>query len=60
MLVDIDEVDKKQAEEAKQRAMETMQQYKDSKDKIDMERFIEAQDMMLKSVAQLKLYEIKR
>jgi hypothetical protein len=36
-----------------------MEKYKDSKDKVDMERFIQAEDMLLKSIAQLKLSEIK-
>jgi hypothetical protein len=32
-----------------------MSKYKNAKDKVDMERYIEAEDMLLKSIAQLKL-----
>jgi hypothetical protein len=37
-----------------------MDKYKQSKDRVDMEKFIEAEDMLLKSIAQLKLYEVKK
>jgi len=32
-----------------------MEKYRDSNDKMDMEKYIEAEDMLLKSIAQLKL-----
>lgn len=60
MLIDVEEVDLNQAEQAKQRALELMEQYKHSKDRVDMEKFIEAEDMLLKSIAQLKLYDLKK
>ncbi|NDK09276.1 ATP synthase F1 subunit epsilon [Candidatus Gracilibacteria bacterium] len=60
MLIDVEEVDLDQAEIAKQRAIELMEKYKHSKDQVDMEKFIEAEDMLLKSIAQLKLYDLKR
>lgn len=60
MLVDIEDLDRERAERAKQEALNLMQKYKDSKDKMDMEKFIEAEDMLLKSIAQLKLYDMKR
>lgn len=60
MLIDIEEVDLDQAELAKTRALELMEKYKHSKDQVDMEKFIEAEDMLLKSIAQLKLYDLKR
>ena len=60
MLIDVEEVDLDQAELAKQRALELMDKYKHAKDRIDMEKFIEAEDMLLKSIAQLKLYDLKR
>ena len=60
MLIDVEEVDLNQAEEAKRRALELMEQYKHSKDRVDMEKFIEAEDMLLKSIAQLKLYDLKK
>jgi len=60
MLIDVEEVDYDQAEVAKQRALELMEQYKHAKDRVDMEKFIEAEDMLLKSIAQLKLYDLKR
>lgn len=59
MLIWIDEVDINLAEKAKLEAIEIMEKYKNSKDKIDMEKFIEAQDMLLKSVAQLKLWSLR-
>ncbi|MDR2641038.1 MAG: hypothetical protein LBC61_07260 [Candidatus Peribacteria bacterium] len=55
MLVDVDSVDKDAAEKARAKALEIMAKYKDAKDKVDMERYIEAEDMLLKSIAQLKL-----
>lgn len=60
MLIDVEEVDLGQAEAAKQRALELMEKYKHAKDRVDMEKFIEAEDMLLKSIAQLKLYDLKR
>lgn len=59
MLVDIEEVDYDKATQAREKALALMEKYKDSKDRMDMERFIEAEDMLLKSVAQLKLYNLK-
>lgn len=59
MLVDIEEVDYDKATQAREKALSLMEKYKDSKDRMDMERFIEAEDMLLKSVAQLKLYNMK-
>lgn len=55
MLVDIEDLDTDAAERARVKAVELMEKYKNSKDKIDMEKFIEAEDMLLKSIAQLKL-----
>jgi len=60
MLIDIEDVDIEKAEHARTRAMELMAKYKDSKDRVDMEKFIEAEDMLLKSIAQLKLYDLKK
>jgi ATP synthase F1 epsilon subunit len=60
MLIDVEEVDLNQAEKAKERALELMEQYKHTKDRLDMEKFIEAEDMLLKSIAQLKLYDLKK
>ena len=60
MLIDVDEVDLDQAEQAKKRALALMEEFKHSKDRVDMEKFIEAEDMLLKSIAQLKLYDLKR
>lgn len=55
MLIDIDDLDIEAAERARTKAIELMEKYRDAKDKIDMEKFIEAEDMLLKSIAQLKL-----
>lgn len=60
MLIDVEEVDLDQAKLAKERALELMDKYKHAKDRLDMEKFIEAEDMLLKSIAQLKLYDLKR
>jgi F-type H+-transporting ATPase subunit epsilon len=60
MLIDVEEVDLDQAQLAKERALELMDQYKHAKDRVDMEKFIEAEDMLMKSIAQLKLYDLKR
>jgi len=60
MLIDVEEVDLDQAKLAKERALKMMDEFKNSKDRIDMEKFIEAEDMLLKSIAQLKLYDLKK
>ena len=60
MLVDIEDLDVDHLERAKLEAQELMEKFKDSKDKMDMDKFIEAEDALLKSIAWLKLYDIKR
>ncbi len=55
MLVTVDNVDFEKAEKAKANAEKLMEEYKNSKDKMDMEKFIQANDMLLKNIAQLKL-----
>jgi len=60
MLVTVDTVDIDHAEKAKHEAMALMEKYKNAKDKVDMEKFIEAEDMLLKSLAQLKLSDINK
>ncbi len=60
MLVDIEDLDKDRAERARQEALDLMEKYKNAKDRVDMEKFIEAEDMLLKSIAQLKLYDMKK
>jgi F0F1-type ATP synthase epsilon subunit len=57
--MDIDEVDSDKATNAIKKAEELMLKYKDSTDKIDMEKFVEAEEMLMKSIAQLKLSELK-
>jgi ATP synthase F1 epsilon subunit len=59
MLVWVEDVNADIAQKAREEALSLMEKYKDSKDKVDMERFIQAEDMLLKSIAQLKLSEIK-
>ena len=59
MLVDIYDLDVEKAERARKDAVALMKKYRDSKDKVDMEKFIEAEDMLYKSIAQLKLSEIR-
>ena len=58
MLVDIDEVDRDEAEAAKQRALDLMKKYAAAENKMEMEQFIEAEDLLQKSIAQLKLYKL--
>jgi len=58
MLVSIDDVDIDHAEKARKNALDQMEKYKWAKDKVDMDKFIAAEDMLLKSVAQLKLSEL--
>lgn len=55
MLVDIESLDVETAEKAREKAIALMEKYKDAKDKVDMEQYIEAEDMLLKAIAQLKL-----
>ena len=59
MLVDVDDLDLDQAQRAREEALQLMEKYKDAKDRVDMEKFIEAEDMLLKSIAQLKLGNTK-
>lgn len=60
MLTTSKEANRTSAQEAIEKAKELMSQYKDSKDKQSMEKFIEAEDMLLKSLANLKLSDIKK
>ena len=60
MLIDMEDVDKEWAERARRRALELMKKYKQAKDRVDMEKFIEAEDLLLKSIAQLKLADLKK
>lgn len=60
MLIDVKEVDASKAENARKEALALMERYKDSKDRVDMEKFIDAEDMLLKSIAQLKLYDLRK
>jgi F0F1-type ATP synthase epsilon subunit len=60
MLIDVEDqkdIDKNAVELAKADAIALMEKYKSSKDRVDMEKFIEAEDNLMKSIAQLKLYE---
>lgn len=59
MLVSVNDVNIDLALKAKEEAIFIMEKYKNSKDRVDMEKFIEAEDMLLKSIAQLKLSEVK-
>ncbi len=62
MLIDVEDqkdIDKDAIELAKSDAIALMEKYKSSKDRVDMEKFIEAEDNLMKSIAQLKLYQNK-
>lgn len=63
MLIDIEDqkdIDKDAVELAKEEALALMEKYKLWKDRVDMEKFIDAEDNLLKSIAQLKLYETRK
>lgn len=60
MLVWVEDIDLEKAEKAREEAIALMEKYKDSKDKVDMEKFIEAEDMLLKSIAKLKLSDLNK
>ena len=60
MLVSVDDINIDAAEKAKKEALALMEKYKDSQDKVDMEKFIAAEDMLLKSIAHLKLSDSVR
>jgi hypothetical protein len=59
MLISSEDVNADVALKAQKEALELMEKYKDSKNKVDMEKFIQAEDMLLKSIAQLKLSDLK-
>jgi len=59
MLVDVADLDVEKAERARLDAIALMEKYRDSKDKVDMEKFIEAEDLLYRSIAQLKLVELR-
>ena len=61
MLIDVEEqkaIDKSSIEKAKAEALALMEKYKNSKDRVDMERYIDAENELMKSIAQLKLYDM--
>ena len=60
MLVDSDSVNIDEVEAARKKALATMEKYKDAKDRVDMEKFIEAEDQLLKYVAQIKLHKLEK
>ncbi len=60
MLTDIADLDIEKVERAKLEAEKLMERFANSKDRMDMAKFIEAQDALLKSIAQLKLYDLKK
>ena len=58
-LYTLDEVTAQEATDAVKKAEELMEKYKWAKDKADMDKFIQAEDMLLKSIAKLKLSKYK-
>ncbi len=60
MFIDIEDLDKEKAEREKFEAEKLMEKYKNSDKVVDMDKFIEAEDMLLKSIAQLKLSDKER
>ncbi len=60
MLTNIVDLDVSEVRRAKMRAEELMKRYKGKTDKMDMAKFIEAEDALLRSIAQLKLYDMKK
>lgn len=55
MFIDIEDLDKERAEREKFEAEKLMEKYKNSDKVVDMDKFIQAEEMLLKSIAQLKL-----
>jgi F0F1-type ATP synthase epsilon subunit len=51
MLVNVEDLDVDHLQKAKLEAEKLMEKHKNAKDKIDMEKFIEAEDALLKSIA---------
>jgi len=60
MLTDIADLDVEEVRRAKMNAEKLMEQYRWKTDKMDMAKFLEAEEALLKSIAQLKLYDIKK
>ncbi len=60
MLIDMEDVDRDRAQEARERALELMKKYKSTENKMEMAKFIEAEDLLMKSIAQLKLADLKK
>ena len=60
MLTDIADLDVEEVRRAKMLAEELMNKYKGKTDKLDMAKFLEAEEQLLRSIAQLKLYDIKK
>ena len=60
MLLWVWEVDLEQAEQAKAKALELMEKAKADKNKIDMEKYLEAEEQLAKSMAKMKLHELKK
>jgi F-type H+-transporting ATPase subunit epsilon len=58
-LYTLDEVTAEEATDAVSKAEELMEKYKWAKDKADMDKFIQAEDMLMKSIAKLKLSKYK-
>lgn len=55
VLINAENIDIDKAELAKSNALEIMEKYKNASDQIDMEKFLEAEDQLLKALAQLKM-----
>ncbi len=60
MLTDIADLDVEEVRRAKMNAEKLMLKYKWKTDKMDMAKFLEAEEQLLRSIAQLKLYDIKK
>lgn len=60
MLTDIADLDVEEVRRAKMKAESLMEQYRWRTDKMDMVKFLEAEEALLRSIAQLKLYDIKK
>jgi len=58
-LYTLDEVNAQEATDAVAKAEELMEKYKWAQDKADMDKFIQAEDMLMKSIAKLKLSKYK-
>lgn len=58
VILDIEDLWINSSERAKEDAITLMQKYRDDKNKIDMEKYIQAEELLVKSIWELKLSKV--